>query len=253
MAADYMQRSYSSYGEHGRGAGAELFMTPQPPASRAGYRPFSRKQTNYAGMNDWMPMLNPRKCGHIPQTVSAANWKTYKMKQNFYKPTVPPSDSNDFFSAYQDLSDKVAYRYPNPGLPRERQGAIGGSWRHIKQVLGYGGAQICFIDGLVRQYDTDKFNEYLQTGGRESRALPLQPKMSTPIYSLNRHNVSSYRKDLRRQIEMDNYRPWYQEANHQGARDLPTLYEATPPTRFMKPGTAPASYSKYKGTYGLKE
>ena len=30
---------------------------------------------------------------------------------------------------------------------RERQGRIGGSWRHIKEVLGHGGSRVVFVDG----------------------------------------------------------------------------------------------------------
>ena len=30
---------------------------------------------------------------------------------------------------------------------RLRQGRIGGSWRHIKEVLGHGGSRVCYVDG----------------------------------------------------------------------------------------------------------
>ena len=32
---------------------------------------------------------------------------------------------------------------------REKIGHSGGNWRHIKQVLGYGGNQVCFVDGKI--------------------------------------------------------------------------------------------------------
>lgn len=33
---------------------------------------------------------------------------------------------------------------------RERHGNVGGSWRHIREVLGYGGSQLVFVDGRPR-------------------------------------------------------------------------------------------------------
>ena len=32
---------------------------------------------------------------------------------------------------------------------RLHEGRIGGAWRHIKEVLGYRGSQICFVDGKL--------------------------------------------------------------------------------------------------------
>lgn len=212
------------------------------------YRPFSRKNTNYADMNNWMPLSNPP---NLPRTITDGNWRRFDMAMAYKRPGGTP-DTDDHFKRYQELSNKVAYRYPNPGLPRERQGRIGGSWRHIKEVLGHGGGQICFIDGLVRQYDTVKFNEYLATGGRASRQLPFRPKLSTPMYSMNRHDIGTYRRDLKREIDQINYKPWYKAADNSGPRDLPVLYDAKPPSRSQRPPNT-AKSTKYKGFYGLKE
>ena len=38
-------------------------------------------------------------------------------------------------------------------------GRIGGSWRHIREVLGYTGSQVCFVDGLVSVYDKEGGHE----------------------------------------------------------------------------------------------
>lgn len=35
-----------------------------------------------------------------------------------YKRPGGTPDTDDHFKRYQELSNKVAYRYPNPGLPR---------------------------------------------------------------------------------------------------------------------------------------
>ena len=32
---------------------------------------------------------------------------------------------------------------------RLRQGRIGGTWRHIKEVLPQGGGRVCYIDGML--------------------------------------------------------------------------------------------------------
>merc|ERR1712227_925530 len=89
---------------------------------------------------------------------------------------VMPSErrSDEFYKRYNQLSAKVAYQYPDPGTPRERQGRIGGSWRHIKEVLGHGGSRVVFVDGLVRLYDQDK-----KTAGSEIQSA----RVKTPMYN----------------------------------------------------------------------
>jgi len=41
---------------------------------------------------------------------------------------------------------------------RLRQGRIGGSWRHIKEVLGHGGSRVVYVDGtytyLLHRHET---------------------------------------------------------------------------------------------------
>ncbi|XP_059170654.1 uncharacterized protein LOC131952138 [Physella acuta] len=61
-----------------------------------------------------------------------------------------------FKRSYTDLAQKISSRYPSS--PRRREGAIGGTWRHVREVLGHGGSMLCYIDGMVSIHD----NEALQ-------------------------------------------------------------------------------------------
>lgn len=45
------------------------------------------------------------------------------------------------------------------GLPTQREGRMGGSWRHIKQTNSYSNGNLLFIDGTVRINDSRKYPE----------------------------------------------------------------------------------------------
>ncbi|KAH9518702.1 hypothetical protein Btru_006006 [Bulinus truncatus] len=83
----------------------------------------------------------------------------------------------DLRKFYTDLASQIAYRYPNPGMPRAREGAIGGTWRHIREVQGYSGSRMCFIDGLVTLYDQDRFNGPPPPSARRSIHPPYAPTL----------------------------------------------------------------------------
>ncbi|XP_076471407.1 uncharacterized protein LOC143301187 [Babylonia areolata] len=88
-----------------------------------------------------------------------------------------PRGPEDYYKrVYDDMTKKIAYRWPNPGTPRNREGRIGGTWRHIKEVLGHGGSRFVFVDGLVSVYDDQKFTEKLQA------QLPYRPHIR-PLYA----------------------------------------------------------------------
>nr|XP_034304051.1 uncharacterized protein LOC105334161 isoform X5 [Crassostrea gigas] len=99
------------------------------------YRPLSRHKTTYGHMNDWMKVSR----NGVPVTMSDNNW--HNLKQSEQK-----EHDIQFKKAFNNLTSKIAYRYPNPGNPRQRQGRIGGSWRHIKEVLGHGGSRVVYVD-----------------------------------------------------------------------------------------------------------
>ncbi|KAL8584817.1 hypothetical protein ACOMHN_037522 [Nucella lapillus] len=93
-------------------------------------------------------------------------------------PDLPrPRGPEDYYKrAYDDLTQKIAYRWPNPGTPRNHVGRSGGTWRHIKEVLGHGGSRFVFVDGLVSVYDDQKFTQKLQA------QIPYRPHIR-PLYA----------------------------------------------------------------------
>lgn len=140
--------------------------------------PFQQKRpwTTYGKMNEWAQ--RPTSSG-IPLTKSDGNWRNVQAVGPH-----PPQKTDDynvrFRDSYHDLTSQIAYRFPNPGLPRLRQGRIGGSWRHIKEVLGHGGSRVCYVDGLVAVYDEENFNQELQAQS------PYRPHLRRQLYSANR-------------------------------------------------------------------
>jgi len=160
-----------------------------------GARPSSRNKTTYNSMNDWMRMQGEVATSRAPvMYAGAAGFKEMPSVETCDKQTSSQAaeDYNDKFEkSYSDLQHQIAYRYPNPGLPRIRQGAIGGTWRHIKEVLGHhGGSRICFIDGLVSVYDTDKFTQALQP------QLPYRGKMVQPPYAPTQQEYADSKKGV---------------------------------------------------------
>nr|XP_022340246.1 uncharacterized protein LOC111134935 isoform X2 [Crassostrea virginica] len=107
---------------------AYLWRDFEPPGIR-------RERTTYGNMNDWMKVSRDG----VPVTMSDNNW--HNLKKNEQK-----EHDLQFKKAFNNLTSKIAYRYPNPGNPRQRQGRIGGSWRHIKEVLGHGGSRVVYVD-----------------------------------------------------------------------------------------------------------
>lgn len=138
--------------------------------------------TTYSSMNDWMRMQGQVMNSKAPSVMysGAQGFKEVPQFDEADQQTNSASvdDYNDKFErSYTDLAHQIAYRYPNPGLPRTRTGAIGGTWRHIKEVLSDSGSRVCFVDGLVSVYDTEKFSEALQP------PLPYKGKFVTPPYA----------------------------------------------------------------------
>ncbi|XP_052232431.1 uncharacterized protein LOC127845495 isoform X3 [Dreissena polymorpha] len=138
-----------------------------------------RPWTTYGKMNEWMnaPGGRDMRTG-LPVTRSDGNWRAVD-RGAVNKPQ--KEDFNvRFRDSYADLTNQIAYRFPNPGLPRLRQGRVGGSWRHIKEVLGHGGSRVCYVDGLVAVYDEEQFNQSL------AAQSPYRPHLRRQLYSANR-------------------------------------------------------------------
>jgi len=136
------------------------------------YRPSSRHkigayETTYGHMNDWMKMQRQSGPG-LPVTMSDSNFQEILKSQS-------KEHDMQFQKSYNKLTSKIAYRYPNPGMPRQRQGRIGGSWRHIKEVLGHGGSRVVYVDGLISVYDTENFNQTLNA------QVPMMPHVRSQV------------------------------------------------------------------------
>lgn len=146
-------------------------------------RPTSKSKTTYGKMNEWMNMPGGRDMrSGVPLTMTDGNWQVIKQRPSLPadQKVVEEDFNSKFKRSYSDLTSKIAYRYPNPGLPRLRQGRIGGSWRHIKEVLGHGGSRVIYVDGLVSVYDEENFNTTLSNQG------PYRPHLRRVLYSPNR-------------------------------------------------------------------
>ncbi|XP_061183095.1 uncharacterized protein LOC134238279 isoform X4 [Saccostrea cucullata] len=128
------------------------------------YRPLSRHKTTYGNMNDWMKVSR----NGVPVTMSDNNWHNLKKSEQ-------KEHDLQFKKAFSNLTNKIAYRYPNPGNPRQRQGRIGGSWRHIKEVLGHGGSRVVYVDGLISVYDSENFNQALTS------QVPMMPHIKNKV------------------------------------------------------------------------
>lgn len=138
---------------------AYLWSDFDPPGLR-------RERTTYGHMNDWMKVSR----NGVPVTMSDNNW--HNLKQSEQK-----EHDIQFKKAFNNLTSKIAYRYPNPGNPRQRQGRIGGSWRHIKEVLGHGGSRVVYVDGLISVYDSENFNQALTS------QVPMMPHIKNKVSS----------------------------------------------------------------------
>jgi len=159
------------------------------PSTSADFLKQIRPRTTYGKMNEWMKMSGGKEVRTgVPVTLSDGNWKQTKQTETTHKN--PRDDYNvRFRDSYADLTSQIAYRFPNPGLPRLRQGSIGGSWRHIKEVLGHSGGRVCYVDGLVAVYDEENFNQQLQARS------PYRPHLRRQVYSANRgfdHEAANY-------------------------------------------------------------
>ena len=178
-----------------------------------------REGTTYGYMNDWTHFRDVN--SGVPQTIADTN---YKNVQN---------DEHDvlYNKTYADLTSKIAYRHPNPGVPRQRQGRIGGSWRHIKEVLGHGGSRVVYVDGLISVYDQENFNQHLNA------QLPFRPHLKKTLYAPTRH-------DYTKQVINSTYNPWEDSEGKVGR--LPPVAASDPDLqRKLNIQNSP----KYKGFY----
>ncbi|XP_064635326.1 uncharacterized protein LOC135492676 isoform X2 [Lineus longissimus] len=210
---------------------------PSGPVHGPQYRPFSRSLTSYSTMNDWMGTQGREQPTNVPVTLTDGNWKYVRPatigasldEKEALRRLVPNDDA--YFQRYMELVDKKAYRYPDPGMQKQREGCLGGSWRHVKQVLGQGGNNLVFVDGLTRLYDHSELNEQLtrrKVAHVANNSTPLG-KVSTPLYSVNRNDISSYRQFRQHEQEKRDFKPWMVPKPSR----MPAINEAKPPSRLQ--------------------
>ncbi|XP_064603908.1 uncharacterized protein LOC135469241 [Liolophura sinensis] len=157
-------------------------------------RLMEKNRTTYGHMNHWMNMPGRALPSNAPVTLSDGTWRRIPTmdQANNFRSVYDSTPEERFNKNYQEMTQRIAYRHPNPGMPRSRQGRIGGSWRHIKEVLGHGGSQICFVDGLVRMYDSTKFNQALsEEAPSRPHITPIVPPR-TPRCTYNRYDISDH-------------------------------------------------------------
>ncbi|ELT89283.1 hypothetical protein CAPTEDRAFT_206272 [Capitella teleta] len=58
---------------------------------------------------------------------------------------------------YSRQLNPPAQRFTEPGPPIFRSGRLGAPWRHIRQCTGNRGDHICFIDGVVKTEDMQRY------------------------------------------------------------------------------------------------
>ncbi|XP_064625862.1 uncharacterized protein LOC135486723 isoform X2 [Lineus longissimus] len=116
------------------------------------YRPAiprdTKSRTSYSQMNSWMQMP-PMEKKHIVQFGGASNIPP-PVHLQYYK----SGGYDDAHKAFRQLENQnLANSYPHYGPPRLRNGHVGGSWRHMKEVLQAGGRRIVFVDGQITNDD----------------------------------------------------------------------------------------------------
>ncbi|KAK7475254.1 hypothetical protein BaRGS_00033485 [Batillaria attramentaria] len=161
--------------------------------------------TSYTSMNEWLhlPVSTAK-----PVTRTFSDWRELRPEEDEELPEEekypnlprPQGPEDSYKRTYDDLTQQIAYRWPNPGSPRFREGRIGGTWRHIKEVLGHSGSRVVFIDGLVSVYDDQKFTQKLQA------QLPYRPHIR-PLYANNTTEIATPRESLSKQALLPEVAP----------------------------------------------
>ncbi|XP_071099729.1 uncharacterized protein [Haliotis cracherodii] len=200
-------------------------------------------RTTYTSMNEWRDMVHEGGVAHpvVPQTLTDARWSHLKDMDSERRKNMEQKAQLEFRRAYSDLTSKIAYIHPNPGLPRTRQGRIGGTWRHIKEVLGHSGNRTVFVNGLVGVYDSE-FNNSLQA------EIPHRPHLANPCYAPLSRDLDSYHQRDLSTMQRSGYVPSF-------GQNLPSvprvgMVSSSDPDVLRKMSLQ--SQHKYKGVYKYK-
>ncbi|ELT90647.1 hypothetical protein CAPTEDRAFT_220997 [Capitella teleta] len=167
--------------------------------------------------------------------VVKGNARQNLIKSVPYRPFEDNNRNDAHYSRYLSLSQNVAQRYPNPGPPRYREGAIGGNWRHIKEVLGHSGSRVIFVDGLVSLEDTA---HRLAAHRVPTKLTPAH----SPYYKQGRPESQLIENQARQQLDKDSFSPWKDKI--QNCDPFPAIQNAMK-ERFEE------EQKKYKGFYAM--
>ncbi|XP_041367551.1 uncharacterized protein LOC121382114 isoform X2 [Gigantopelta aegis] len=200
-------------------------------------RAVSRQKTTYTSMNEWRdnPMARAAVCGTAP--ASGPRWHQDRVA-DAAKPLGQRS-VDEFNKAYCNLTKQIAYIHPNPGPPRCREGRIGGTWRHIKEVLGHSGSRVVFVDGLVSIYDSENFNNALHDEG------PYRPHLASARYAPCIGDLQSYNRRELSELQTCGYRPSMPQDPRESGHLPKVITPRYPETQLQSP-------IRYKGFYKSK-
>ncbi|XP_041359460.1 uncharacterized protein LOC121375854 [Gigantopelta aegis] len=189
---------------------------------QTGYSPRATK-TSYGAMNNWLATSKNYQ-GQLPTVRSVRG-------PNFAPRRIHPSVSqlaavddtlpvhlrysrncgyDDFHKAFRNIGHQWPdLSYPNFGPARLRQGRLGGSWRHIKEVMQAVGNRGTFIDGCIAT--DDRFTSERVPGGDLIKPVVPDSRNATWIYGLqSKANEHMHRKPTfdvftQREVEHTNW------------------------------------------------
>ncbi|ESO90122.1 hypothetical protein LOTGIDRAFT_164426 [Lottia gigantea] len=199
--------SYDLYGEHPPGSsyGVTALVSCQspplrPPTSASGrITPMQRPKTRQSLITDEgriTPMQRPK----TRQSLVEENGLQTDQDSHPYSGPMDPVTRHYYYREW-------CRNPPKPQMPQNRSGRLGSSWRHVKTTLNPNGANIAFIDGIVKEeenyfyppelmYQPPDFSKIVpQTYCNISTTSPKQSKYQTSFNSKAKQG----------------FRYWYQE------------------------------------------
>jgi len=141
-------------------------------------------QTDMAA-TDLPPIDQP---AYVPDVPELDNDFDVPMPSQSPRPATTASKKSKFNNYYQRMAQSSdvysQLRRPrfDPGPPTFRSGRLGAPWRHIRQCTGNLGNHICFVDGVVKQDDMNRFPPFGYIRQPPEEFLHLPP----PFLSANK-------------------------------------------------------------------
>ncbi|XP_067952230.1 uncharacterized protein [Watersipora subatra] len=172
------------------------------------------------------------KLATLPAMLTDTNWRTRRAKQ--VNDELPADE--EFEKSYEELASRKAYRHPHPGIPKGREGCIGGTWRHTKEAVGYGPGRLMWIDGIVTLYDDWTLNNEKPWSGRRSTEHQTRKKNE----AVDRFQGRRFIPQRQAVPIIDNTDRWYASNRPQ-------------PLLSTEPPVMSAPLGKHKGFYSMAQ